>query len=352
MKSFGVWYKKQEGAQIDPVFSIHVNFWSNSIKKDSSCADLDIGIKISKFKDVEEVVFHCPFLIQEGDVRDLYEKLTKKKNANIVFNAEGEIATRESFAVYKMSEDDRDKFLLFCPMNQLNENIYKLNNKDGNTDITFDMGRVNKILKKKKCFDDISDIYIRFRITTNALKNSIYFDSEPLNKSFDSAFSGTRVIDFKINENRNLGEVIVDSVNLEQYEWPEFEAVHLLVMEPSSYDVESIPNEKMTCRELEADLWDDYYESNMDSSKGHILAYHWKWKESKSPASLIKVKYSRTKKSILVAYSLVVVALGALGSLIVSFVQSFGCLGSAGFASVVFGIIVVLFVIGMIIGKK
>lgn len=43
MKSFGVWYKKQEGAQIDPVFSIHVNFWSNSIKKDSSCADLDIG---------------------------------------------------------------------------------------------------------------------------------------------------------------------------------------------------------------------------------------------------------------------------------------------------------------------
>ena len=89
-----MWYKKQEGAQNDPVFSIHVNFWSNSIKKDSSCADLDIGIKISKFKDVEEVVFHCPFLIQEGDVRDLYEKLTKKKNANIVFNAEGEIATR------------------------------------------------------------------------------------------------------------------------------------------------------------------------------------------------------------------------------------------------------------------
>ena len=90
----------------------------------------------------------------------------------------------------------------------------------------------------------------------------------------------------------------------------------------------------------------------MDSSKGHILAYHWKWIESKSPASLIKIKYSRTKKSILIAYSLVVVALGALGSLIVSFVQSFGCLGSAGFAVITFGIIVVLFVIGMIIGKK
>ena len=63
-------------------------------------------------------------------------------------------------------------------------------------------------------------------------------------------------------------------------------------MEPSSYDVESFANKQMTCRELEGELWDDYFGANINYSKGRILAYHWKFENECS--CLIKVKYSKT----------------------------------------------------------
>ena len=71
MRSFGLWYKKSNENDNIPVFSVHINFWSESVKKDSGTPDLDVGIKIKDFRSVNELIFHCPFIVEESQVKDL-----------------------------------------------------------------------------------------------------------------------------------------------------------------------------------------------------------------------------------------------------------------------------------------
>lgn len=350
MRSFGLWHKMNEEKIEEPKFAVHINFWSESVKKGNIVPDLDIGIKVENFRKVNRMVFHCPFIVAENDVTDLAPKLCKKKNANIIFNTDGEIETRESYSIYSFEEQEKAESLLIFPMKQNVGDICSLIADDGETDIAFDLSAFNNYLKQKGKFTDINIVYIRFRITTKELQNSIYFDSEPINKSFESAFSGTRIFDFKINEKRNLDEKIITKIDVDKYVMSKIEPIHLLLMEPSSYDVESFANKNMTCRELEGNLWDDYCESAMNYSKGRILAYHWKLE--KENACLVKIKYSRTDLKTLCAYIFIVIALGVIGSTIVATVQEFLQSRNITFALISGGLGVLLFGLGILLGKK
>ena len=158
---------------------------------------------------------------------------------------------------------------------------------------------------------------------------------------------GTRIFDFKINEKRNLGSKTIAKIDLQKYLFPQIDNIHLLVMEPSSYDVESFANKQMTCRELEGELWDDYFGKNINYSKDRVLAYHWKFENECS--CLIKVKYSKTNVVILTAYIVMVLALGVLSSTIVTIIQN-ECVKDFPYISS--GIGCFLFVIGLILGRK
>lgn len=337
MRSFGLWYKnvnvvedtkKNENShksidteKVKNIFDIHINFWSESVKKDSKVPNLDVGIKIKNFKTIEKLIFHCPFIIKKDELVDLASKLQDKKNADLIFNTDGEITTKELFYLYsfKKKEKEEEKLLLFCLTQNLAE-ICLSNSKDNKTDIIFNFSRFNTYIKKRDVFNDINDMYIRFRITSNELENNIYFDSELSNKSFDSAFSGTRIFDFKINEKRNLGTDTITNISVGDYVFPQIDKIHLLVMERASYEVQSFTNVPMTCRELEGKLWNEYFGSSIESSKNRILAYHWKFE--KECSCLIKVKYSKTNLIILMVYMLMLLALGMLSSTIVAFIQN------------------------------
>ena len=348
MRSFGLWYKSNENGENEPVFSVHINFWSESVKNDKSKPDLDVGLKIQNFRRVDEVRFHCPFVVEDNEVVDLVPTLLKIENANIIFNTDGSIQAKESYSVYSFEKENKKENLLLFPLNQDLEKIYFLEPDDEKrkTDIVFNFAIFNAYLNRKNEFAEIKDVYIRLRITSSELKNSIYFDCEPSNKSFESAFSGTRIFDFKINEKRNLGIRTIKNVDLKKYIFPEIKTVHLLIMEPSSYDVESFANKQMTCRELEGDLWNDYFKNKIDYSQGRILAYHWKFEGECS--CLVKVKYSKTNLRTLSAYILVVLALGMLGSFAVTMLQT---VSGNDFVLISIIIGVILFV-GFLLGKK
>lgn len=351
MRSFALWYKGDKNIPEEPIFSVHMNFWSESVKKGEILPDLDIGIKIQNFRSVNEVLFQCPFVVKKGQEYDLAQKLCDKRNSNLIFNTDGEIGTRDSYSIYTFTKDNNTESLLIFPLTQNVGEVFSMHEEADKTDMLFDFSKFNAYLKGKSKFDDINEVYIRFRITTNNLQNNIYFDSEPTNKSFESAFSGTRIFDFKINEKRNIDDkTITVKMDVEKYKWAKIDTVHLLVMEPSSYDVESFANPQMTCRELEGNLWDDYFESKINYSKGRILAYHWKFIGECS--CLIKVRYSRTKFVTLCAYILIVISLGVIGSTIVSMVQAFLDHKSIMFALFSFFIALILFVLGLLLGKK
>lgn len=354
MRSFGLWYRKCMENMDEPVFSLHINFWSESMKKGSSVPDLDIGIKIKNFQCVDRMVFHCPFELSENEIVDLEPKLHNVENANIIFNMDGKVENQALYSTYSFENDqkeDEEKLLLF-PLKQNIGHIYSLSVDDMESNIIFDFHEFNDFLKHKKEFSDINRIYIRFRITSDKLKDRIYFDCEPTNKSFESAFSGTRIFDFKINEKRNLGLKTITPMEKEKYQFPEMDRIHLLLMEPSSYDIEAFANPQMTCRELEGELWEDYFETNIDYSNGRILAYHWKFEDKKTCSCLVKVKYSKTNVRKLVAYVLIVLALGVIGSTIVSMIQSICTNSIISFSCIAYGVGTLLFALGLRLGSK
>lgn len=353
MKSFGLWYQGVDGNnQAEPVFSLHVNFWSESIKTKKNkkrLPYLDIGIKIFNYSSVKNVTFQCPFQIKENQIIDLSDKISKKKNANLVFNIDGEIETKDNYSLVKFNKDDLDQDLLIFPLKQSLGEVYKIEKVEERTNIVFTFSDFIKYIDSKDELKKIKAIYIRFRIKTDTLMNTIYFDSEPLNKSFDSAFSGTRIIDFKLNEKRNLEESTITKMVMERQNWSKIDKIHLLIMEPSAYDVESFSNKKMTCRELEGKLWDDYLGEEIDLTKGHILAYHWKSEEDYS--CLIKIKYSKAKISTILAYILIAISIGILGSLVVSFTQALCQKQEISFTIIDLMVAGILFLLGLLVGR-
>lgn len=321
MKSFGLWYfpKDDSADSADmPEFDLHVNFWSledykHIVSGEIPC--LDIGIKISGYKRINKLTFFCPFIVGENDIRDLAEKMTTKNNANIIFNKDCEIQTKDNYTIIELEE----KKLLVFSLDQVIKGVYSVKTEEYGTKLEFEFQNFQKYANSNPELEKFDIIYIRFRISGNALTDNIYFDSEPLNKSFESAFSGTRMIDFKINEKRNIEEKIRAEIIVNHEKLVDFKKVHFLVMEPSAYDVSSFDDLDMSCRELEEGLWDDYLGTKINFSKGHILAYHWKTKgDPGSFSCLVKVNYSKTKVSTIFVYAMLVIVLGIISSAVVT----------------------------------
>ena len=282
MKSFGLWYLKSQtentsqelsknntsenistlkervpGESEHSEFDLHVNFWSLEDYKhiDNSIVPcLDIGIKIYKYKLIERLTFFCPFRVEREDISDLADKMSTKNNANIIFNTDCEIHTKDNYTIIELESDNH---LLVFPLDQVIKDVYSIKKSEYGTKLEFDFQNFRKYVKSNPGLDVLDTIYIRFQIKGNALRHHIYFDSEPLNKSFESAFSGTRMIDFKVNEKRNIDEKVRAEIIVNHEELAKLKTVHFLLMEPSAYEVKSFDNYGMNCRELEKDLWDD-----------------------------------------------------------------------------------------------
>jgi len=326
-----------------PEFDLHINFWSLENYK-PKVLYLDIGLKIKKYNLIDRLIFYCPFKVEEKDIENLAEKLKNNVNANIIFNSKCIIT--DTANMYTTLEVQKEKLLIF-PENQIIKPGLSINSNNNGTNLEFNFGGLQKYYNTDSDFKNFDKIYIRFRIKGNALKENIYFDSEPLNKSFESAFSGTRMIDFKINEKRNIKEELTLEINSKQYIFAKFKKVHFLVMEPSSYNVYSFDNKEMSCRELEKGLWDDYLNLKIEPSKGHILAYHWRQKEEKENFScLIKINYSKARPITIISYAIIVIILGILSSSVVTIISiyytnSLKAIGLMALISFIIGAIII-----------
>lgn len=365
MQSFGLWYKKRKkenqqeevsDAKLD--FSLHINFWFlediHFIGKKIKHPYIDIGFKISNYKEIDGIAFYCPFKVSKSNVVDLSQKMSTKTNATMVFNDECEITTINTYTSVKFSDDS--KSLIFL-MGDIIEDTYRIENSNGKSSIVFDFTKFHKYVATDEILNRINDLYIRFRIKDVELKDKIYFDSEPLNKSFESAFSGTRILDFKINEKRNIDEKLQAKMVVEEYEWAEFSKVHFLVMEPSSYDLTTFSKYDMSCRELEENMWDDYLGAEIDYSRGHVLAYHWKGSQKSETNKLkdfscfAKINYSKMRYWSIGSFVVMAIALGVLGDAISSLLGGFANADTSEWGVQFLGGIVI-FIIGWFLGKK
>lgn len=243
MESFGCWYKRitedgkatrgcslsQEETPQTPDFDLHVNFWflNDILKQKVNKPYLDIGIKIEDYKELSNIVFSFPFQLTEKNIVDLAPMMSTKSNASLVFNEECEIETKNEYTIVQIPKDekDNDKLLIF-PLKQAVEDVFELTDYEDRSYITIKFDTFRKYLKTNVELDAYPSLYIRFRLKDVDLHNVLYFDSEPFNKSLDSAFSGTRIFDFKINEKRNINKNIAARMDIQGETLAEFNQVH------------------------------------------------------------------------------------------------------------------------------
>lgn len=267
MKSFGLWYQRKDCSVaspkvhnfnnpkdiakedehsdfVQPEFSLHVNFWSlEDIKIEPEVNNpktpyLDIGIKIKKYERLDKLFFYCPFMLQDKEIDDLSGKLSEKDNANMIFNKECKVSINEAYTLVELeNKNGKKENLLLFQMKESVKDIFKIEPLEDNAcELIFDFEKFNKYISKFLNDDEREyEVYVRFRILSNKIKGGLYFDSEPLNKSFESAFSGTRIIDFRINEKRTIPQTIKASILTQDQAWASLKDVHFLVMEPA-YD--------------------------------------------------------------------------------------------------------------------
>lgn len=333
MESFALWYKekKSKGKKKQKVkFDLHMNFWSESLMgkgdKNKEIPFLDVGIKVYNFRRVKEFIFQCPFELNRDEIFDLHNKIIDKNNAQIIFNTDVEIETKKGYSLLNLNGKEK---MLVCSVPKSDKCIENID--DDRTNIIFDLQALHRYIEKKKeDYEGIDELYIRFRIQSNTLINKVYSDWEEMDKSFQSRFSGTRILDFKINEERNLNQDDNKNYLIAGYEVALFKNIHLLMIELASCDVQSFADGKMTCREVENDLWGDYCGENILDDGKQVLAYHWKFSEEElnkkdqllSVSCLAKVKYFKTGFSTMFAYSFIVVGLGMYSSILFSIVDN------------------------------
>ncbi len=318
---------------------LNINLWSklkvNNYQKEQTY--LDIGFKIKKYKKIKELIFLCPFVLNKDNIEDLSEKMAVKKNANLIFNNDCEIESRDSYTI--INNNEKDETLLVYPFEQAVENVIDIQPVIGNNyKLIIKFDEFKKYINERKnegkikdgksnnCkeLDEIEDLYIRFRINSIELKDKLFYDVDPINKIFQSGFVSTQIIDFKLNNKRNLDDKILARAVKKNERVVDFKMIHFLLMEPSNSDVIYISNDKVICRNLEIGEWDDYLKSKQIKD---MLVYHWKSiketdLENTEFNQLVKINYSKTNIKIILLYIVGVIVFGSIGSLAAEFIKT------------------------------
>ena len=334
MRSFGMWFKTIV-PNTSVLFETHFNLWfledHKGLNPKIQYPYLDVGIRIENYSNLQSLVIGLPFVANNNNIEDLSARISKKENAQLLFNENCEIETIQTYTAVKLAEEN--KLLIFplkqdCGIGYIVEKI----DETSSSKITIDFTPFNSYTQSTPELKNINakykSIYLRFRIKGVDFKDIVFYDSESLNKSFESAFSATRVLDFKINKSRNIDNKLIVDMQKNEFSFISFRKIHFLIMVPSAYDLVQYSG-SLNCREVENNLWDDYFGQKIDFHKSHVLAYHWKKtygneEEAEEFSCFAKINYKKTRNLMLLAYILVVISLGMIGSASVSLIQSLG----------------------------
>lgn len=264
----------------DSKVELHFNYWSLF---NGTTNYLDIGVKFSNTKNFDSIKLYLPF--EKNQITYKYD-LGKKicKNTELVaaiFNAHpAKIVPDQGKEIYDFyfSDEQADEPLKF--FTQISETS-GTGNLEGASLTEFNQnGEDGCVLTfpKKGLFDNISleaENYFRFRIilTPNAAQtiSQIY---KAKDSAITSHFEKTEMIDFRLNESRNLPEHIRGLVEKNPYLY----RVHFFLIREANSEYKMSHSQYSRCRILENDLWNNYLEDGDTSEKepNQMLIYHWK----------------------------------------------------------------------------
>ncbi|MDF2804030.1 MAG: hypothetical protein K0S61_3933 [Anaerocolumna sp.] len=288
MGSFALWYSSEKKSEAISA-EIHFNLWNLHLKRIPPF--LDIGIKVSDIKQIDEVCFYIPFIVKKEDITDLGCMLKTAEILDAVFNEHYSVTHVGNDKIVSISDETGKKVF----------NIYCLD-IDNDIVVTNEFrGAMLQIKVPKSTKATGEPLYLRFRLTSSNFKKIIK-EYKPSNIVFQSAFSIIEALDFRFNDYRSLHISLLEHIKIKSRF--NINKVHFLLLTNSNVDL--IYNTPNSGRELENNIWDKYLNGILAED---IIAYHWKFKSDieknmENCILFIKTKYHRCNWKTIIVYLL------------------------------------------------
>ena len=303
-KSIAIWYqpKKELETKLKDA-ELHFNLWKLPSKR-AFIRFLDIGIKLNSTTDVEELKLYLPCTLKDYEITDIVGNfITNSELISTIFNE-----------YYHVSSEATSNLSVLTNLKDETEfSIYKLESSKISKIDKHDGSIVS--IKLPKCD---SKIYIRLRISGKFVTN-LSAIQKPSNSILQSAFSKVELIDFRVNEARDLNNALLEEIESEQR--LSISKVHFFFVCSSSEDFYISHTPYLNCRKLETSRWKPYIGNDTEiDNKGGILAYHWKDKNIPDYSVLVKTKFESNNWITILIYVGILLLLSIIFNLLSNYI--------------------------------
>lgn len=223
---------------------LDINIWRLDSSKKKIL--LDFGFKVFNTSAVKNIFIYFPFKITKDMVSDLGCKLENISILKGIFNENYSIQQDNKNIIVK-DQDNNEQFSIYKFDIQENINI-----KDEYNGSVLSFSVKDYGTKKVR--------YYRFRLSLNECFPLINY-YRPKNSFFESAFIETEVLDFRINEQRNQNEELLEKIS--ENKRFVIEGINLFVMSPIKDELIADGINFEYKRQLEGNnFWAEYLNTN------------------------------------------------------------------------------------------
>lgn len=300
MNCIAIWCSSANTKNASHSLEVHFNLWKLGKRRNANCF-LDIGLMIQNATNVSNINIFIPRPVAISDIADL--GITFRERPDLVstlFNEDYRVSSRVNEKIVDVLNVDRIP-VFYIYVLDLNNDVL-IENAYGGSIIRI---RIPKELANEK-------LYYRIRLK-NPYVDSISRIYTPPNSVLESAFSQTELVDFRLNEKRNLNSSLLERIRGEGE--VNFTKTHLFLMREASDDYVYSHKPPHGSRQLELDLWKEYIGG--DYSFDNIIAYHWKETNThNSFSAFVKFRFIRCNPLTITTFIIIIIILGILAGLI------------------------------------
>ncbi|MBO9154673.1 hypothetical protein ACFOTA_20835 [Chitinophaga sp. GCM10012297] len=280
---------------------LHFNLWKIPNGESGPSKFIDIGIKVESERNIDSLNLYFPKRIEKDDFEDIVSKFIDKPDlVSAIFNEDYDVVSNASTKFYEIRKAKETVFYIY----RTSDTDLQFTNCYGGTIVSF------KIPPRRE------KIYFRFRIKGEFV-NSLSSVSRPTNAIFQSAFSIIEMIDFRVNEIRDLNLDLLEKIRSDGE--VRISKLHFFFICSNKEEVVGNHLPYGNCRNLENYRWDNYVD--LRENRGNVyLAYHWKETNKENVAVLIKTRYEKNNWSTIFKYLLIGAAIALLIELVSNYV--------------------------------
>lgn len=280
-KSLAFWLEGNNSKKTN--IELHFNFWSLNDNEKHSINYLDVGVKFLGAATAEYIKVYFPFLVpKEKYVSSLgaiicgqSQLLPAIFNTNVKSVNPGPERTDSTF---QNEQDSKLRFHWQIELGNPGEGVSLedvVDANDSGTILSFPM----KLFRNSTVDfpnEEERPNYFRFRVKiSNDDKNTLSQTYRSKDAKVLSRLESTEVVDFRVNEIRNLPPKIRSRLESDSC----ITAVHFFLIRETHSEHKLSHTEFKRCRVLEKSLWDPYLRTDPRSNltiPEQMLIYHWK----------------------------------------------------------------------------